>query len=314
MICGTGMAVPEYVLTNAELSRMVDTSDEWISSRTGIRQRRICTGEALSELAARAAQEALTRAGIEAGQLDLILCATMQGDYVTPSLACQVQQAIGAVCPAMDLNAACAGFLYALDAAAGYYARGRVRYVLVLGAECMSKHVDWEDRGTCVLFGDGAGAAVLGPGNGLLASRLYAQGNVDYLHIPGTPSTFPAAGGQTGKQTVHMNGQEIYRFAVQSVCREVPAALEDAGLGLEAIRYVLLHQANLRILEAAQARLKIGAEKLPVYLDRYGNTSSASIPLMLGDMDRAGKLDRGDLLVLCVFGGGLTVCTLVMRW
>ena len=293
---------------------MVDTSDEWIVTRTGIRERRICTTETLQELGAKAAQDALAQAGIAAAELDLILCATMQGDYVTPSLSCLIQQSIGANCPALDLNAACSGFLYALDVAEGYYLRGKVRNVLVLGAECMSKHTDWEDRATCVLFGDGVGAAVLGPGEGLLASRLYARGSAEHLNIPGTGSSFHLWEGAPQKQAVSMNGQEIYRFAVQSMCREIKAALTDANAELSQVKYVLVHQANLRILEAAQSRLGISSEKMPVVLDKYGNTSSASIPLMLNEMNRAGRIQRGDLLVLCAFGGGLTVGTLVLRW
>ena len=313
-VCGTGGAAPEYILTNETLSQMVDTSDEWIMTRTGIRERHICTQETLLDLAASAAEEALAQAGIKGTDLDLILCATMQGDYVTPSLSCQVQQAIGAVCPAMDINGACSGFLYAMDVAAGYYARGTVKHVLVLAAECMSKHVDWEDRSTCVLFGDGAGAVVLGPGEGLAASRLYSCGSAEHLNIRGTTGTFPPAHKKPAKQVVHMNGQEIYRFAVQSMCREIKAALETARMEISQMRYVLVHQANLRILEAAQKRLNITADKMPVCLDRYGNTSSASIPLMLSELSREGKLRRGDWLVLCAFGGGLTVGTAVLRW
>ena len=314
MVCGTGSAVPAHVLTNQALSGMVDTSDEWIVTRTGIRERHICTTETLWELGAQAANDALENAGISAAQLDLILCATMQGDYATPSLACLIQQAIGATCPAMDLNAACSGFLYALDAAEGYYLRGRARHVLVLGAECMSKHVDWQDRATCVLFGDGVGAVVLGPGEGLLASRLYARGGAEHLNIPCAVGEFPLVEMPRKKQAVYMNGQEIYRFAVQTICREIKAALQTAQVEISQVKHMLVHQANLRILEAAQARLGISPETMPVVLDRYGNTSSASIPLMLNDMCREGRIARGDLVVMCAFGGGLTAGTLVMRW
>lgn len=313
-IAGTGYAVPEYRLTNEQLTHMVDTSDEWITSRCGIKSRRICMQEKLSDIAVEAAKQALSWAKTESGALDLILCATMQGDYVTPSLACVIQKEIGAACPAFDINAACTGFLYALDVAAGYFARKRARKILVVAAECMSKHVDWTDRTTCVLFGDGAGAVVLEAGDNLLASKLSANGNDEFLTIPGTPGAFPLANRPQSKQVVHMNGQEVYRFAVQAMCQDVEAVLCEAGITIADVRYLLAHQANLRILEAAKARLKLDGEKLVIAVDRYGNTSSASIPIMLDELNRTRKLQPGDLLLLCAFGGGLTTGASIIRW
>ncbi len=313
-IVGTGRAVPAYQLTNERLSHMVDTSDEWISSRCGIKNRFICTTESMTELAASAARGALDMAGIAAQEIDLILCATMQGDFVTPSLACTVQKALGATCPAFDVNAACTGFVYALDVAAGYFARSKAERVLLVAAECVSKHIDWTDRSTCVLFGDGAGAVLLTPGDGLLATRLTATGNDDFLVIGGTPSPFPGADLSFGKQAISMNGQEVYRFAVNAMCRDVEAVLREGGVTMEDVRYLLAHQANQRILDAARDRLAVPPDKLVVAVDRYGNTSSASIPLMLDELNRADKIARGDLLALSAFGGGLTTGAALLRW
>lgn len=313
-IIGTGHAVPEFLLTNEQLSKMVDTSDEWIQSRTGIQSRHICTTESLAELAELAGERALEQAGVGPGELDMILCATTQGDYVTPSLACMVQKGIGAACPAFDINAACTGFIYALDTAAGFFVRKHVKKVLLVGAECLSKHVDWQDRSTCVLFGDGAGAVVLAEGENLLASKLTAVGNNEFLTIRGTPKAFPGALNQDGKQAIYMNGQEIYRFAVNAICRDVDAVLREAGATVQEVRYFLLHQANQRILDAARARMNVDEEKVPSIISRYGNTSAASIPILLDELHRAGRIHRGDLLVFCAFGGGLTTGAVAIRW
>ncbi|NLV58312.1 MAG: beta-ketoacyl-ACP synthase 3, partial [Clostridiales bacterium] len=271
--------------------------------------------ESLTDIAAGAGEQALAQSGVSAKELDLILCATMQGDFVTPSLACTVQKRLGAACAAFDINAACSGFLYGLEVAAGFFARKRVRKVLLIAAECLSKHVDWEDRATCVLFGDGAGAVVLTQGEGLLASRLGAVGNDELLTIGGTPGGFPGAVKPTEmKQTVFMNGQEIYRFAVNAICQDVEAVLKESGILLEEVRYILLHQANQRILDTARDRLSLPEEKVPSMIQRYGNTSASSIPILLDELNRAGRLLRGDLIVLCAFGGGLTTGAAALRW
>lgn len=315
-IRGTGSCVPSFVLDNDGLSAMVDTSDEWIVTRTGIRQRRICTTESMEMLAGEAALAALAMANVAPTDVDLILCATIQGDYITPSLACTVQRYIGATCPAMDINAACSGFIYALDVAAGYFARGHVRHVLVIAAECMSKHVDWTERSTCVLFGDGAGAVLLGPGDGLRSTCLTAEGGEALLNIPGVQSTFPMAAPASadGRSTIYMNGQQVYRFAVKAMCSGIRDALEKTKTSMAQIRYVLVHQANRRILDAAQERLGIPDEKMVYGVDRYGNTSSSSIPILLDELQRAGRLQPGDLVALCAFGGGLTAGAAVLSW
>lgn len=314
-ILGTGHCVPDFVLNNEMLSEMVDTSDAWIQSRTGMKERHICTTESLTDLAETAARRALRQASLLPEQLDFILCSTIEGDFLTPSLSCMVQQRLGASCPAMDINAACSGFIYALDAAAGYFARGTARHILVIAAECMSKHTDWEDRATCVLFGDGAGAVVLGPGDDLLAVTLQAAGNTAFLNIPGKTSAFPLAPKQNPqKQTLYMHGQEVYRFAVQAMCRSINDALAAAGLTMAQVRYVFVHQANRRILEAAQSRLGIEDDKMIMMVDRFGNTSSASVPIILDITNREQKLRPGDIIALCAFGGGLTAGAAVLRW
>lgn len=311
---GTGRAVPNCLLTNERLTQMIDTSDEWITSRTGIRARHICTTETLTDLAVQAAAQALAQAQVSAAELDLILCATMQGDYVMPALACMVQNRIGAVCPAFDINAACTGFVYALDVAAGFFARGRVKNVLLIAAECLSKHVDWNDRTTCVLFGDGAGAVVLAEGDSLLASTLSATGNDQALAIYGTHSTFPGVRPIAKKQAIEMNGQEVYRFAVNAICRDIEMVMREANVSTAEVRYFMLHQANQRILDAARSRLNVDEDKVVSSISRFGNTSAASIPIMLDEINRAGQLQLGDIIIFCAFGGGLTTGAAAMRW
>ena len=313
-ITGTGAALPENEVTNAALTRLVDTSDEWIQSRTGIKSRRVMNEESLLDLAANAAKKALSMADVAIEEIDLIICATMQADTITPSLACMVQKRLGLVCPAFDINAACTGFIYALDAAAGYFARGRAKKALVIAAECLSKHVDWEDRATCVLFGDGAGAAVLEAGEGLLSTAMTADGNDKALVIAGTQSRYPGVQYENKKPVIHMNGQEIYKFAVNAIVRDVKRVLDEAKVKVEDVKCFFFHQANLRILETAAQKLGVAFEKLAVNIQRVGNTSAASIPILLDEVNRAGQLQKGDVIVLCAFGGGLTTGAACIRW
>jgi 3-oxoacyl-[acyl-carrier-protein] synthase-3 len=314
-ITGTGSAVPDCVKTNDELSRIIDTSDEWIITRTGIQERHICTHETLTDIAAAAAEAALENAGAKASELDLIVCSLVRGDYITPSLACMVQQRIGAHCPAFDVNAACTGFIYALDVADGFFARDKVKKVLVVSAEAMSKLADWEDRSTCVLFGDGAGAVVLEPGDGLLSIRLSARGDVEPLYIPNVDGNCPFdETKEKRKPYLRMHGQDVYKFAVSAMCGDIMAVIEDAGLSKNDIDHVLPHQANLRIIEAAQKRLRIPRYKVLTSIERYGNMSSASIPVLLDEANRGGRLKAGDILVMSAFGGGLTTGACVLRW
>lgn len=313
-ILGTGSALPEQTVTNDMLSQLVDTSDEWITTRTGIRQRRIMDTESLADLASRAALSALENAGITPQQLDMILCSTMRGDNTTPSLACLVQGRIGATCPAVDLNAACTGFLYALDMAEAYFLAGKAQNILIVSAEAMSRILDFSDRATCVLFGDGAGAVVVTKGDDLLGVRVHAQTNDQWLISRATGGSCPYSHGQNTDTSLYMNGQEIYKFAVSCVLQDMEWMTGELGIKPEDISWFLLHQANKRILEAVRTRLKQPAEKFPSTIEKYGNTSSSSLPILLDEMNRAGRLKPGQLLFLSAFGAGLTNGACVLRW
>lgn len=314
-ILGTGSYAPPRVVTNDELSTFLDTSDAWIQERTGIRQRHVCTTETASDLAARAAQAALERAGVAPEELDLILCATVSCEYINPPMSCMVQKKIGATCPALDVNAGCSVFLYMLETAAGYFARGTVKKMLVVGAEQMSRIVDWTDRSTCILFGDAAAAAVLGEGDNYLASTLYAKGDDQVIRVPTAVGNSPFFTGERPHPFLHMNGQETYKFAVHALSRDIQTVLEKAGVKGEEVRWVVPHQANRRIIEAAGRRVKgIDGEKFFCNIDHYGNTSAASIPLALDELSRTGRLDKGDLVALAAFGGGLSSGACLIRW
>lgn len=313
-VLGTGSYVPPRVVTNDELSTFLDTSDEWIAQRVGVRERHVCTTETAADLAVEAAKRALENSGTAPEELDLILAATVSGEDVSPNIACMVQNRLGAVCPAYDINAACSAFLFLLETAAGYFARGRVKKVLVVGAERMSRILDWEDRSTCVIFGDGAGAAVLGEGDGYLASRLVTRGGDDVIKIPQFIGKSPFYEKEQIKPYVHMKGQETFKFAVRSLCDDVTAVMEEAGLTGEDIAWVVPHQANVRIIDMAKKKLPIPADRFFVNIDRYGNTSAASIPMALDELNQAGKLHRGDYLALCAFGGGLASAACILRW
>ncbi len=313
-ILGTGSALPEHIVTNDMLSRMVDTSDEWIQSRTGIAERRICTKETATDLAVQAAKKALEDSLCSADELDLIICATISADYATPSMACAVQMELGAVCPAFDLNAACSGLVYALDVAAGYFLRKPNQKILIVAAEAMSRLVDWEDRSTCVLFGDGAGALVLGQGNDLLAIEIGAKGSIAPLYKQNDWGNSPFHENMQGSTYLHMDGQEVFRFAVTALVQSVELVLQEAALSKEDITYLLSHQANIRILDAAINRLKLSKEKCLTNIATRGNTSAACIAILLDEANRAGKLKKDDVLAITAFGGGLTTGACVLRW
>ena len=313
-ILGTGSALPAFTLTNDRLSQFLDTSDEWICTHTGIRSRQIITEETLLDLAGRAADTALKDAGVTAGQIDYILCSTVQADTVTPSIGCVLQARLGASCAAVDINAACAGFVYALDLADAYMRAGKARRMLIVCAEWMSRIVDWEDRSTCVLFGDGAGAVVVDGGDGLLATRLTSEGDATHLNMYPHSGNSPFAAGGTPMRPLHMNGPEIYRFAVSRSVSDLQAVCKQAGVSEDEIDCFLLHQANKRIINAARARLKQPEEKFPTNVEKRGNTSSASIPILLDEVSRAGRLHAGDLVAMSAFGAGLTTGACVLRW
>lgn len=311
-ILGSGSCVPSRTVTNDELSKIMDTSDEWIVSKTGIKQRHLLETETLTDLAVTASKRAIESAGIKAEELDLIICATMCGDYKTPSMAAIITEKLHISCPAFDLNSACPGFIYALDAAAGYFARGKAKKALILGAEAMSRVVDWDDRATCVLFGDGAGAVVIGAGDNFLASKLTCEGNTEVLNIKSSDSNLLNKNNE--KHYLKMNGQEVYRFAVSSMSSDVADVVNAAGLTSGDISYVLPHQANMRIIKAATAKLGIDKEKVLVNIENHGNLSAASIPVLLDEFNQKGTFKPGDILVLTAFGGGLTTAACVLRW
>lgn len=313
-IIGTGRCVPKKNVTNKDLESFLTTSDEWITTRTGISSRYISTDETLCELSSEAASKALKSAGLNVDDIDLIVCSTMQGDFVFPSLACMVQKEIGASCPSFDINAACSGFIYALDVANAYISAGRAKNVLIISSEMMSKFIDWEDRATCVLFGDGSGACVVTSGDALKYIKLTAQGKSESLYLEGRSSNNPFKQQVDKNNYTFMDGQDIFKFAVSTVERETAIALESANLTPDDISYYLLHQANKRIIESARNRVKQDAEKFPTNIDRYGNTSSASIPILLDEMVEQGKIKSGDKLLMTAFGAGLTSGTCILEW
>lgn len=316
-IIGTGSAVPEQIVTNEDLSKIVETSDEWISSRSGIRERRIAKEETTTSLAILAGKRALENAGIASEEIEVIIVATCTPDCFFPNTACQVQEAIGAKhAVAFDLSAACSGFLFALSTAQAYIKGGIYQKALIIGAETMSKMIDWSDRSTCVLFGDGAGAAVVsaeetgvlelvqksdGTGKGVLSCKARETRNL-LNHESET------------KEYLYMEGQPVFKFAVKTVPECVEEVLKKAEVKKEEIRYYILHQANSRIIQSVAKRLKEPEEKFPMNLSLYGNTSAASIPILLDEMNRNGMLNQGDKLVLSGFGAGLTWGAVLLEW
>lgn len=313
-ILGTGKAVPEYVMTNDELSTIVETNDEWIRTRTGIAERHICKNETITDLTVKAANAALENAGVSAEQLDLIICSTMRGENITPSQACIIQKEIGANCPAFDVNAACSGFIYALDVADGYFARKKVKHVLIVSMDNLSNIIDWKDRSTCVLFGDGGAAAVLGEGDDLLSINLTAVGNDEVLRIPHGSNSSPFYEHEEQRAVLHMAGNEVYKFAVHAMSTGIKKAVTDAGLELSDVDCVIPHQANIRIINTAAKNLDIDKEKFFCNVQHYGNTSSGSVPLALDEASRSGILKKGDIVAMCAFGAGLTTGSCVIRW
>lgn len=313
-ILGTGSALPARAVTNDDLSKFLDTSDEWISTRTGIRTRHVLTTETVTELTVRAARNALEMSGTSPEALDCIICPTAAGDWISPSQACIVQKELGASCPAFDLNAACSGFLYGLDAADGWFARKKAKHILVVAVEGISRLLNWHDRSTCVLFGDGAGAVVLGEGDDLKYINLTAEGSLA-IHVPEPVGESPYQ--QLKQETtsgLQMDGKEVYRFAVHSICSGLEKASQATGIPLADVDYFLLHQANQRILNAAAKKLGLPQEKIPTTIAETANTSAASVPILLDTEVRKGHLHYGDTLMLCAFGAGLTSGTAVLRW
>ena len=314
-ILGTGHYVPEKVVSNVDLEKLVETSDAWIAERTGIRRRRVAAdGENTSDMAAAAGRRALEAAGLNAADLDMIIVGTISGDSPMPACAVHVQQKLGADgIPAFDLSAACAGFIYGLTIADQFISTGTARCVLVIGVELLSRLLDWQDRTTCVLFGDGAGAVVLGAsdgdGRGLLATRIYTDGSLAHaLTIPGGGSAEPltAEGVEKKRNKVHMMGQEIFRVAIKNLTGASTAVLKASGLTSAELDWVVAHQANLRIIHQVSDRLGFPMEKFVINIQDYGNTSSASIPIALDEAVRDGRIREGQTVLMCALGAGIS--------
>ncbi|MBU3190111.1 ketoacyl-ACP synthase III [Clostridium bowmanii] len=318
-IIGTGSYAPLNIMTNKQLSEIVETSDEWIISRTGIKQRHISQGENTSDLATEAALEALKDANIKAEDIDLIILASTSPDQFVPATACIVQGNIGAVnAMAFDISAACTGFIFGLNIAMQFLKTGNRKRALIIGAEVLSKIVDWTDRNTCILFGDGAGAAVLEAGStrGVISVDSASEGQKShFLTCPtvDVKNTF-TSGNEDFKATISMDGKEIFKFAVNTIVKSINKILTDNNYTLEDIKYVVCHQANFRIIDFVVKRLKADKNKFFVNLDKYGNTSAASIAIALDEMNKTNLLTVGDKIILVGFGGGLTYGASLIEW
>ncbi|MFC5569516.1 beta-ketoacyl-ACP synthase III [Lysobacter yangpyeongensis] len=318
-IAGTGSYLPEKVLTNDDLSKIVDTSDEWIAARTGIRQRHVAAeGQTTGDLGYNAAVRALEAAGVDAKDLELIVVGTTTPDLIFPSTACLIQHRLGADgCPAFDVNAACSGFVYALTVADKFIRSGAVKTALVIGAETLTRMVDWSDRTTCVLFGDGAGAVVLKADTetGILSTHMHADGGKkELLWNPVGVSVGFKPGEDNAGVRIHMSGNEVFKHAVKALDSVVEETLEANGLDRHEIDWLIPHQANLRIIEATAKRLDMPMDRVVVTVDKHGNTSSGSVPLALDHAVRSGKVQRGQLVLLEAFGGGFTWGSALLRY
>lgn len=317
-ICGTGSALPGKEVTNTELSKIIETSDEWIRSRTGICSRYLAVEETLTGLTAEAAGKALRQAGVLPEELELIISATLSADKALPSLSCELQRELGAAnAAAFDINAACSGFLFALQTADAYIKSGQYKTILVTGGEILSRFMDWNDRSTCVLFGDGAGAAVLKADEecGILSGIQGSDGaRGDVLSCENRKNQNPYVTNDNEPSYVHMNGQEVYKFAVRTVPKAICAAVEIAGYSIDDIDLFLLHQANIRIIESVAKRLNVSMDKFPTNLEKCGNISAGSIPILLDHVNEMGMLHKGDKIVLAGFGAGLSWGASVLTW
>lgn len=326
VICGTGACVPDRILDNNEIAQFVDTSDQWIQERTGVIRRRIAQTETTASMAAEAGRQALEEAGIRPEEIDMILAATATPDHIFPCAACEIQerlQAVNAVC--FDLNAACSGFLFAYQTAQAYITSGMYRTILVVGSESLSRIVNWEDRGTCILFGDGSGAAVLRAKEGrnwIPAAHSDGKGGPALLcpgpNVSGNGGNLPGSDSAEGsgleRTGITMDGKAVFQFAVRKVPEVIREVLDANGLSADDIDWFILHQANRRIVESVAKRLKTDIERFPMNLQEYGNTSSASIPILLNEMNRRGLLKKGQKLVMAGFGAGLSWGAAVLEW
>ena len=313
-ISGTGSALPKQVVTNDMLAQFLDTSDEWIKTRTGVSSRFVISDEKLEDLAAKAAQKALEDAGIKAEELDFIICSNVVNEYITPQLSCIIQGAIGASCPCIDINCACAGFIHAVEMAEAFYKAGKVRNVLIVCAEEPTRMTDWSDRRTCVLFGDGAGAAVLTPGDNIKSVKLSASSATEKLWQYRTLQPTPYISKEEMDVPLQMKGQDVFKFAVTAASKDITRALNDSQIEASEVDYYLLHQANIRIINAIQNYLEQPAEKFPTNVENHGNSSSSCCPILLDECNRKGMFKKGDKIAMSAFGAGFVSGALVMEW
>ena len=313
-ISGTGSALPKQVVTNDMLAQFLDTSDEWIKTRTGVSSRVVISDEKLEDLAAKAAQKALEDAGIKAEELDFIICSNVVNEYITPQLSCIIQGAIGASCPCIDINCACAGFIHAVEMAEAFYKAGKVRNVLIVCAEEPTRMTDWSDRRTCVLFGDGAGAAVLTPGDNIKSVKLSASSATEKLWQYRTLQPTPYITKEEMDVPLQMKGQDVFKFAVTAASKDITRALNDSQIEASDVDYYLLHQANIRIINAIQNYLEQPAEKFPTNVENHGNSSSSCCPILLDECNRKGMFKKGDKIAMSAFGAGFVSGALVMEW
>ena len=313
-IIGTGAAHPKCVVSNQMLEQFLETTDEWITERTGIKERCVISSEKLEDLATEAANKALEDAGLTAADIDYIICSNVVNEYVTPALSCIIQGKLGATCPTLDINAACAGFLFALDMAEDKLKCKKAKNILIICAEEPSRMVSWQNRSTCVLFGDGAGAAVVTEGDELKAIRLTTSSLTNVLYYQRSLEPTPYITKEENFEPLVMKGREVFKHAVTNSCRDIRKLLSETGLAAEDIKYFVLHQANRRIIDSIRGFLGVDEERVPHNVERYGNISSAALPALLDELNRAGKLQKGDKLVFSAFGAGFTTGGCVIEW
>lgn len=313
-IIGTGSALPSLAVTNHDLASFLDTSDEWITERTGIKERRLCSTETLYDLAEEASLKALKASGLRGDQLDFIICSNVANRFITPGMNCILQEKIGAKCAGLDINVACAGFINALMLADSMMQSGRAEHILVICAEEPSKYCNWDERDTSILFADGAGAVVLAPGDGFKSVQLSMTSNKDVLYYERCMEKTPFEKNRKEGQPLVMRGREVFRMAVSQSTKDIKVALEKAGIKASDVTYYLMHQANKRIIESVRTLLNEPEEKFPTNIEKYGNTSSASIPILLDEMLADHRIKDGDLLVMSAFGAGFVSAACVMQW
>ena len=313
-IAGTGSALPKKIVTNDMLSEFLDTSDEWIRARTGVVSRHVISDERLEDLAIEAAKKALDNAGMAASELDFIICSNVVNEYVTPQLSCIIQGGIGASCPCIDINCACAGFIYAVEIAESFYKAGKVKNVLVVSAEEPTRMTDWSDRRTCVLFGDGAGAAVLTPGDNIKSVKLSAASATDKLWQYRLLHPTPYITKEEVDMPLQMKGQEVFKFAVKAAGKDISRALKELQVKADDVDFYLLHQANIRIIHAIRDYLEQPQEKFPVNIEDHGNSSSSCCPILLDECNRKGLFKSGDLIAMSAFGAGFVSGAMLFEW